>query len=214
MVRRAHWERSEPLRSGACVGTLRRAWVKMASQPERSQAPQRQRPVLTNFGALPRDALCHISSFLHCHELLDIRCQSKHLRDAIRYAAGTHVGCSRVLLRRPIRYGEMHMEARVHVARAFGHTCRHLRWTSTRFSDKLGQSFPEDEFEDELLVEWCRTAPNLVRLDASDSVLTWREPLPSVARVRCWRMSNLMVGMVSAPPRAGQNASPNCARCT
>ena len=153
----------------ACVEKQRREPEQQPPQgPQREQLP---RLVLANFGALPRDALCHISSFLHCHELLDIRCQSKHLRDAIRYAAGTHVGCSRVLFRRPIRYGEMHMEARVHVARAFGHTCRHLRWTSTRFSDKLGQSFPEDEFEDELLVEWCRTAPNLVRLDASDSVL-------------------------------------------
>ena len=108
---------------------------------------------------LPRDAVCHITSYLHGHELLDIRCQSKHLRDAIRYAAGSHVGCSRVQLR-----SERSMEARLHVARAFGHACRHLEWSTTpNQAVANGQSLPRDDF----LVEWCRTAPNLVSLDAS-----------------------------------------------
>ena len=161
MVRRAHWERSEPLRSGACVGTLRRAWVKMASQPERSQAPQRQRPVLANFGALPRDALCHISSFLRGRELLSIRCQSKHCRDAIRYAAAKHPGCSCVI------FGESRpMEARMKVARAFGHVCRQLEWHTvprTHYTEDYASLHASDN---QFLLEWCQSAPRLVRLDA------------------------------------------------
>ena len=53
----------------------------------------------------------------------------------------------------------------MHVARAFGHACRHLAWNS-RSDQHLGQSLPEDDF----LVEWCRTAPNLVHLEASSWV--------------------------------------------
>ena len=125
-----------------------------------------QPPAVNALDTLPQDAVCHITSFLYGDELLDLRCQSKHLRDAIRHAAGSHAGCSRVLFR-----STRSMEARMHVARAFGHACRHLRWTSTRFSDDYEVLRPEDEFEDELLVEWCRTAPNLVRLDASSICL-------------------------------------------
>ena len=52
----------------------------------------------------------------------------------------------------------------MHVARAFGHACRHLEW-STSASD------PADwAREDDFLVEWCRSAPNLVHLDASSYV--------------------------------------------
>ena len=50
------------------------------------------------------------------------------------------------------------------VARAFGHACRHLEWSTTpNQAVANGQSLPRDDF----LVEWCRTAPNLVSLDAS-----------------------------------------------
>ena len=124
----------------------------MASQPERSQGPQRQRPVLANFGALPRDALCHISSFLRGRELLGIRCQSKHCRDAIRYAAAKHPGCSCVI------FGESRpMEARMKVARAFGHACRQLEWrtvpqtTYTGAEDYASLHASDNEF----LVAWC-----------------------------------------------------------
>jgi len=58
----------------------------------------------------------------------------------------------------------------MHVARAFGHACRHLSWEST--SDQhLGQSRPEDD----TLVEWCRMAPNLVHLEASSWVCINKE---------------------------------------
>ena len=106
---------------------------------------------------LPRDAVCHITSYLYGDELLGLRCQSTHGRDVIRHAAGSHAGCYRVLFR-----STRSMEARMLVARAFGHACRHLAWTS-RSDQHLGQSRPEDD----TLVEWCRTAPNLVHLDAS-----------------------------------------------
>ena len=122
----------------------------MAQQPEQVIA----------LDTLPGDAVCHITSYLYGDELLGLRCQSKHLRDAIRHAAGSHAGCYRVLFRLT-----RSMEARMLVARAFGHACRHLSWRST--SDQhLGQSRPQDDF----LVEWCRTAPNLVHLDASSYV--------------------------------------------
>ena len=111
---------------------------------------------------LPRDAVCHITSFLYGDELLGLRCQSKHLRDAIRHAAGSHAGCYRVLFRLT-----RSMEARMLVARAFGHACRHLEWSTTpNYAVLNGQSLPRDDF----LVEWCRTAPNLVSLDASSYV--------------------------------------------
>ena len=111
---------------------------------------------------LPRDAVCHITSYLHGHELLGLRCQSTHCRDAIRYAAGSHVGCSRVQFN-----SDRSMEARLHVARAFGHACRHLEWSTTpNQAVSNGQSLPRDDF----LVEWCRTAPNLVSLNASQWV--------------------------------------------
>ena len=111
---------------------------------------------------LPGDAVCHITSYLHGHELLGLRCQSTHCRDAIRYAAGSHIGCSRVQLR-----DTRSMEARMLVARAFGHACRHLEWSTTpNYAVLNGQSLPRDDF----LVEWCRTAPNLVSLDASQWV--------------------------------------------
>ena len=119
-------------------------------------------PPVIALDTLPRDALCHITSYLHGHELLGLRCQSTHCRDAIRYAAGSHVGCSRVQLR-----SERSMEARMLVARAFGHACRHLEWSTTpNQAVSNGQSLPRDDF----LVEWCRTAPNLVSLNASQWV--------------------------------------------
>ena len=118
-----------------------------------------QPPAVNALDTLPQDAVCHITSFLYGDELLDLRCQSKHLRDAIRHAAGSHAGCYRVLFETP-----RSMEARMHVARAFGHACRHLAW-STSASD------PADwAREDDFLVEWCRSAPNLVCLDASSYV--------------------------------------------
>ena len=134
----------------------------MASQPERAlQRQQLQRPVLANFGALPRDALCHISSFLRGRELLGIRCQSKHCRDAIRYAAAKHPGCSCVI------FGESRpMEARMKVARAFGHACRQLEWHTvprTHFTEDYASLHASDN---QFLLEWCQSAPRLVRLDA------------------------------------------------
>ena len=125
---------------------------KMAQQPEQVIA----------LDTLPGDAVCHITSYLHGHELLGLRCQSTHCRDAIRYAAGSHVGCSRVQLR-----STRSMESRMLVARAFGHACRHLEWSTTpNYAVLNGQSLPRDDF----LVEWCRTAPNLVSLNASQWV--------------------------------------------
>ena len=51
----------------------------------------------------------------------------------------------------------------MHVARAFGHACRHLAWNTVPqplwYQNGLS-------FEDDFLVEWCRSAPNLVHLDA------------------------------------------------
>ena len=124
----------------------------MAQQPEQVIA----------LDTLPRDAVCHITSYLHGHELLGLRCQSTHCRDVIRHAAGSHVGCSRVQFD-----SERSMEARMLVARAFGHACRHLEWSTTpNYAVLNGQSLPRDDF----LVEWCRTAPNLVSLDASSYV--------------------------------------------
>ena len=151
----------------------------MASQPERSQGPQRQRPVLANFGALPRDALCHISSFLRGRELLGIRCQSKHCRDAIRYAAAKHPGCSCVFFNvsRP-------MEARMKVARAFGHACRQLEWrtvpqtTYTGAEDYASLHASDNQF----LLEWCRSAPCLERLDAGQWVSIDMERAAAIGR--------------------------------
>ena len=152
----------------------------MASQPEqRSRAPRRQRPVLANFGALPRDALCHISSFLRGRELLSIRCQSKHCRDAIRYAAAKHPGCSCVFFNvsRP-------MEARMKVARAFGHACRQLEWrtvpqtTYTGAEDYASLHASDNAF----LVAWCRSAPCLVRLDAGEWVSIDMESAAAIGR--------------------------------
>ena len=146
MVRRAHWERSEPRRSGACVGTLRNLG-QMASSALRSAAAASSpgKP-----GALPRDALCHISSFLRGHQLLGIRCQSKHCRDAIRYAAAKHPGCSCVFFNvsRP-------MEARMKVARAFGHACRQLEWRTVPQTTYTG-------------------AEDYASLHASDNEFWWR----------------------------------------
>ena len=122
----------------------------MAQQPEQVIA----------LDTLPRDAVCHITSYLYGDELLGLRCQSTHCRDVVRHAAGSHAGCYRVLFR-----STRSMEARMLVARAFGHACRHLAWNS-RSDQHLGQSLPEDDF----LVEWCRSAPNLVCLDASSYV--------------------------------------------
>ena len=116
-----------------------------------------QPPAVNALDTLPRDAVCHITSFLYGDELLDLRCQSKHLRDAIRHAAGSHAGCYRVLFR-----STRSMEARMHVARAFGHACRHLAWSTSASTDWAR--------EDDFLVEWCRSAPNLVCLDASSYV--------------------------------------------
>ena len=56
----------------------------------------------------------------------------------------------------------------MHAARAFGHACRHLTWCTS--DQHLVQSGTRHTPADDLLVEWCRTAPNLVRLDASEWV--------------------------------------------
>ena len=161
---RDHWERG-PRTAGA--GARAHLWRTAANgQPARAALswPQQPEQVIALANFCRRDAFCHLTSYLYGHELLDLRCQSKHCRDAIRHAAGSHAGCSRVLFR-----STRSMEARMHVARAFGHACRHLAW-STSASDQADWAR-----EDDFLVEWCRSAPNLVHLDASSSVHQYGE---------------------------------------
>ncbi len=134
-------------------------------------------PAVIALDTLPRDALCHITSYLHGHELLGLRCQSKHCRESIRYAAAKHPGCSFVQFRRGTR---VPMEARIHAARAFGHACRHLTWSTS--DQHLIQNATRHTAADDLLVEWCRTAPNLVRLDASEWVCINMERAAAIGR--------------------------------
>ena len=124
-------------------------------------AQQQQSPVLAPLEALPRDVSCHITSYLHPHQLLGLRCQSKYCRDAIRFAATLHAGCSSIVLKTNARP----LEARMHVARAFGHSCRQLEWGVTFYPPEPGYS----NFNDigyQRLVAWCGAAPNLIRLHA------------------------------------------------
>ena len=126
-------------------------------------AQQQQSPVLAPLEALPRDVSCHITSYLHPHQLLGLRCQSKHCRDAIRFAATLHAGCSSIVL--DSRAHPSLSDARMHVARAFGHSCRQLEWRVTFYPPEPGYS----NFNDigyQRLVAWCGAAPNLIRLHA------------------------------------------------
>ena len=129
----------------------------------KKMAQQQQSPVLAPLEALPREIICHITSYLHPHQLLGLRCQSKHCRDAIRFAAISHAGCSSIML--DSRPHPTLGEARMHVARAFGHACRQLWWGVSFYPPEPGYS----NFNDvgyQRLVAWCGAAPNLIRLYA------------------------------------------------
>lgn len=129
----------------------------MEQEQEQGSSQQPRRLVLAPLAALSRYALCIITSFLHGHELLGLRCQSKHCRDAVWFAATLHAGCSSLQLdsRHPL-------EVRMHVARAFGHACRHVMWRT------MFHSYGYLDFGYQGLIAWCSAAPNLIRLHAPD----------------------------------------------
>ena len=166
-------------------------------------------PAVIALDTLPRDALCHITSYLHGDELLGLRCQSKHCRESIRYAAGTHVGarsCNFDVA--PVYRWRSGCTRRVRLATRVD-TLHGVPQTSTWSRAGRGilqQTIFSSSGAGRRLTSCASTLQN-------GSASIWREPRSLVARVHCWRMSNFVVGMMSAPPRAGQNSSQSCARC-